>query len=87
MENGPILPDSDGGPRDGTDGERDARSGPDPTGQERANRRLKEQRERGKKKKRVATRGLPRRSPILVLLSPNTLNCAVLMGSSALVLV
>uniref|UniRef100_A0A6N2KC09 Uncharacterized protein n=1 Tax=Salix viminalis TaxID=40686 RepID=A0A6N2KC09_SALVM len=35
---------------------------------------------------RGATRGLPRRSPILVLLSPSTFNCGVLMGSGALVL-
>ena len=37
--------------------------------------------------KRGATRGLPRRSPIPVLLSPKPLNCGVLMGSGALVLV
>ncbi|KAL2223918.1 UNVERIFIED_CONTAM: hypothetical protein Sindi_2921100 [Sesamum indicum] len=36
--------------------------------------------------KRGATRGLPRGSPILVLLSPSTLNFGVLMGSGALVL-
>ena len=40
-----------------------------------------------KKGKRGATRGLSRRSPILVLLLPSTLNFAVLMGSDALLLV
>uniref|UniRef100_A0A6N2LCA5 Uncharacterized protein n=1 Tax=Salix viminalis TaxID=40686 RepID=A0A6N2LCA5_SALVM len=35
---------------------------------------------------RGATRELPRRSPILVLLSPKQFNCGVLMGSGALVL-